>query len=886
MSVSAIFFDRIARRILAAHTAALPDLRGITILIPNYHAAQPLAQALMRVARLPVLLLPQMVTLNEWAQSVPPDAPAVTDSQRSALLYQHLRKQKWFEQADLWGMTRELLALFDELTQSLDSLPRDAETFAAAVQQAYQARQNSTLQLEARLVFELWHAMQSGAEPDAARAYQQRLAKLAAQARQPLFVLRTSEWSALEQRFLDEYAERAEVEVFDLREMDAQWGSCLRDPSAGLSSQSIPPLGDRLRFFAATSLEQEARAAAMQVRCWLQAGKRDIAVVAQDRVAARRLRALLERAGVLVADETGWTFATLSVSTVLMRWLDTLQSDFYHHDLLDLLKSPFIFADMPAAERKAAVYQLEQLLRKQGVVAGLEKFVALAGNETVLHQPLARLRQAAALLDQDKRRSLAGWLDGLRDSLRVLGIDTGLQPDDAGAQLLGALENWQQELAADSGQYRFAEWRRWLAQQLDTQTYRDSGIDSPVRFTHLAATRWRAFDAVLLLGCDADHLPGTTDGGRWFNDAVRSALNLSTRGSHAARQRDDLLALLALNDCVLVTWQKDHNGEAGLLSPYLEMLRDLHTLTYGDDLGERELHAYLAAEAECAVDLPPAAQPAPGARQALVPASVSISAYNSLVACPYQFYARHILRLNELDEVQEGIEKRDYGERVHDILRRFHERYEQVSAHPAGELEAALREISETVFADLLQQDFAARAWLARWFKSLPAYLEWQTENETQGWRYAESESAFDWQLEGVRLRGRIDRLDVREQEKLVLDYKTQSEQVLRAKLKEPGEDVQLACYAYAHEAADAAFVSIENGKVKRVAPKDDVPLLAQLNAERLVQTMERIRGGAGLPANGIDQVCLYCEMRGVCRKGEWESRIEDRGLRSEGRHG
>ena len=48
-----------------------------------------------------------------------------------------------------------------------------------------------------------------------------------------------------------------------------------------------------------------------------------------------------------------------------------------------------------------------------------------------------------------------------------------------------------------------------------------------------------------------------------------------------------------------------------------------------------------------------------------------------------------------------------------------------------------------------------------------------------------------------------------------MLDYKTQSDQVLRNKLHEPGEDVQLACYAYAHEAADAAFVSIENGKVK-----------------------------------------------------------------------
>jgi ATP-dependent helicase/nuclease subunit B len=845
---AAVFFDRVARLILAQQ--ALPDLRGVTILLPNNHVAQPLAQALAAVSQ-STLLLPQMVTLSDWAQSIVLDAPINTDSQRSALLYQQLRKQKWFEQADLWGMTQELLSLFDELTQSLTALPDNAETFAAAVQQAYQARQNTTLQLESRLVFELWYAMQAGNELDAARAYQQRLAKLAAQAHQPLYVLRTSDWNALEQRFLDEYAKHAPVEIFDLHAMELQSGAP--------------------RFFAATSLEQEARAAAMQVRLWLSEGKRDIAIVAQDRVAARRMRALLERAQVLVADETGWTFATLSVSTVLDRWLTALQSDFYHHDLLDLLKSPFIFADMPASERKAAVYQLEQLLRKQGVVAGLEKFSALVEHEVVLHQPLSRLRQAAALLEQGRRKTLSGWLDALRESLRVLSIDSGLQQDDAGQQLLRALEVWQQELANDQGQYRYTEWRRWLAQQLDTQTYRDSSIDSPVRFTHLAATRWRAFDAVLLLGCDAGHLPSVADGGRWFNDAVRSSLNLPTRSTHATRQRDDLQALLTLNDCVLVTWQKEQDGEARLLSPFLQMLRDEHELTHGDDLTERELHAYLAAEEAHSVSLPQSAQPVPNVAKEIVPETVSISAYNSLVACSYQFYARHILRLNELDEVREDIEKRDYGERVHDILHRFHERYPLVSVHPADELESALRQISEEVFADLLAQDFAARAWLARWFKSLSAYLEWQIDNEAQGWRYAESESEFNWQLEGVRLRGRIDRLDVNGEEKRVLDYKTQSDQVLRNKLIEPGEDVQLACYAYAHEAADAAFVSIENGKVKLVEPKHDVPLLAQLNAERLVQVMGRIRTGAGLPANGIDQVCAYCEVRGVCRKGEWQ---------------
>jgi ATP-dependent helicase/nuclease subunit B len=119
-------------------------------------------------------------------------------------------------------------------------------------------------------------------------------------------------------------------------------------------------------------------------------------------------------------------------------------------------------------------------------------------------------------------------------------------------------------------------------------------------------------------------------------------------------------------------------------------------------------------------------------------------------------------------------------------------------------------------------------------------------------------------------MRGRIDRLDVNGDEKRVLDYKTQNDQLLRNKLKEPGEDVQLASYAHAHGAGHAAFLSIESGKAKLIEPDGDVPQLAQLNAERLAQVMARIRDGAGMPANGIDAVCKYCEVRGLCRKGEW----------------
>ena len=940
-NLAAIFFEAVARHILAQHAHEIPDLRRAIVLLPNHHLVQPLAQSLARLAKLPTLLLPRMVTFDDWVQSVPLAHSVTSDTCRATTLYQALRARRWFADADLWGIARELLKLLDELTQHHVTLPHSEEDFLAQLERAYQARRNAPMQFEARVVHELWYAMNASGELDAARAYQQRLAQLAQQADAPLTVLLASDLAAPEARFLEAYRERAPVMVFDLREMLEREDGCfvlqtltptlsrlremernsagegrseptslrklathLRDhhPHAALNNPSTGSgrTGRKFSLFGAHGLEQEARAAEVQVRRWLLAGKKNIAIVAQDRLVARRVRALLERADVLVADETGWKLSTLSVSTVLMRWLDALQSDFYHQDLLDLLKSPFIFADQPAYERKQAVYQLEKLVRKHGVASHLQAFLDLAGGEAEVQTALARLRQAAEALGKSSA-TLSGWLRALDESMSILGVVQGLAADAAGAQLLQALQTWQQELAADNTRFTRTEWRHWLAQQLDAHTFRDATIDSPVLLTHLAATRWRSFDAVLLLGADAAHLPSADNGSVWFNDAVRATLGLPTREVHLAQQRDDLLGLLAMNDTVLATWQASRNGEKNLLSPYLEMLCALHELAYGDDLAERELGGLLDSaqvrvsedrgqrtEDRRELDLPLLGKmPRPVVPQSMIPQRISASGYNSLVACPYQFYARHILRLNELDEVREGVEKRDYGEWVHDILHRFHQQFQMLGEHPRTVLDEALQHISNQVFAPTVERDYLARAWLLRWQQAIPAYLDAQLKSEAEGWRYQSGEVPFELPLsDELVLHGRIDRVDARESESKVLDYKLMDALRLRNKLKEPGEDVQLACYAHVYEADEAAFISIENDKVVAVAPPQDLPQLVQANIERLKEVFTQMRNGTALPAHGVDVACVYCEMRGLCRKSEWEARTEVRGLRTEGKGG
>lgn len=886
-----------AREIVALERERWPNLAGLIVLLPNFHAAEEMAAALCEEAGAPALLLPRMTTLADWSESVPLDRETVPDSCRAALLYQALRSRKWFADTDLWHISRELLALFDDIARHDAKLPRSYPEFVAWLEQAYQARVGTPLQFEARLVHELWYAMSQDSEGrvDRATAYHLRLTRLAEEATTPLFAVGLAGLTPMEQDFFRRYAEKQPVHLHGCGQefgsdivsalLESAWQPPLPEgetpPSlrerASVFRHSCPesPLRGRLALCEAHSLEQEAQAVDGAVREWLQSGRKAIAVIVQDRLVARRARALLERSQILVADETGWTFSTVAASAVVMRWLDAMASRFHHLDLLDLLKSPLIFADWDAAARKHAVYGLEQLMRRHCVVSGLHHYRNLAQRENApeILELLARLERAQSGFGV-KKRGLAAWLSSLLESLEVLGLKQGLERDLAGEQLLKLLMRLECELHQDPGLFSLGEWRHWLDSQLEAATFRDTGIVSPVVFTHLGATRLRRFDGVIVAGGDAAHLPGAGRENAFFNQSVRAQLGLPTVEQDLRRMEQDFAALLADCGSLLITWQGQKNGEPNLASPWVERLEAFHLMAWEEKLLRRDL---VPVRSEGAA-WPPLADARPALPPELVPPAISASGYNSLMACPYQFYARHALHLNELDEVQQALEKKDYGEHVHAILHRFHQSYPVLGGRDPAELEQALRTLSREEFARALEADYLARAWALRWEQRIPAYLDWQLGREQSGWRWREGELKRSLELaldEGrsLTLKGRIDRVDVRTDDGIdayaVLDYKTQSRDDLRKKLKQPGEDVQLPVYALllADAVVEAAFVPLDEKEGIKAVPQDDIYALSESVRQRLGEIFKQLHRGAPLPAQGRDADCARCEMSGLCRK-------------------
>ena len=914
LSATRAFLDDAAQAVTQRCVQALPDLSHVVVLVPVMASASGVLRALGQAAAQrghSSILPPRVTTLDAWAETVPLIQTVTPAVLRNAQLRQILKARGWYGSAPPWEACEAILQLADELSAALPS-PIDEAEFTALVAKHYQRANLRLAAPEAKLVYEVWRAFapagaagagsgggSGGTALDPALARRLRLAALlkrcaeTVEGAQPLLIISTQTGATLERSvrdFADAWSAHQPVTVIGLQALPDWWP----DAAVGAVPAPLAPAAHHpLNIVAAHSLEAEAFAIANQVKRWLVEGKRDIALIAQDRLTARRARALLERDQILLADESGWKLSTTSAASCLMRWLDCVSGGFAQHDLLDWLKSPFVFGDVAADARAAATGACETALRRENIPAGLASLrPALRADQA--GQPNQRERDAAtdalAMLDRidsaarpwtRRNATLSEWCALARSTLRVLGAESLLAADAAGQQMLDLLLQLELQLGSEPGPVTTTEWRAFAANRFEAAVFRDSAIDSPVVLTTLRGARLRRFDAVLLIGAGAVHLDGADEEALLLTTRLRGQLGLATRQQRRREQRDDLALLLALAGAVCATWRASAQGEPQPLAAWFVQL-DMARLARGDAslITHVTAPAYDIRRQQTAPPLPSAA--------ALTPEHISVSAYATLIACPYRFFARHMLHLNELEEVREEFEKRDYGEWVHAVLNRFHQRFPAITGVQRNQLCGAMQEITEREFAPKIAFNHLSLGWKLRWQERIGAYLDWQLEHEAQGWRWQAGEVKASAAIAqdggaGLVLYGRLDRIDVKsnprtsDEETLILDYKAQALTTLRAKLKQPGEDVQLASYQLllGERAPFAAFVALDGDAVKPLyaAEVDALEVTPEIEYERLARTFAQIRSGAPLPANAPDAVCQHCEMRGLCRKDYWQTR-------------
>jgi ATP-dependent helicase/nuclease subunit B len=606
-----------------------------------------------------------------------------------------------------------------------------------------------------------------------------------------------------------------------------------------------------------TDFEALAQASAAAVLQHLAAGRMPVALIAQDRVVVRRVRALLSRQGLPLHDETGWTLATTPAASTLMALLRAALGGDRGGAVDDWLAWLKLSAEPSVGLDALEAYCRRHRLRRADTLDGLERLPAAA---------LWHSRRAALAPLAGGPRMLADWLQALR---RALGPEP-LAGLEGGADVLEALwlsrNPWPgsaHEAVLDGVRLDGAGFLAWVSEVLEAGQFvpQDEG-GAPVVITPLVRAMLRPFGALVLPGADADTLGRAGRSLALFSEADALALQLPTP-----------------------TQQREAETQAfaqALRAPRLTLLRC--TRAGSEPLPASPLLDRLAAAARRAgapLPLQPWADPRqpqpvttrPTARAVAargpVPAALSASAIESLRRCPYQFFSRHALGLHDADELDAELEKRDYGTWLHAVLHHFHAHRQP--GDPATQLRAA------AAAQPVAEEDFLP--WRASFERLLPRYLDWLAAAEAQGQAYAEGELArecqpFEGPLAELLLRGRIDRIDTTATgQSLLLDYKTGSLASLKAKVAEPLEDAQLAVYALLMGAGPdlaAAYLALDDPAGVVAVAHPDISETAMALLDGLQADLLALQGGAPLPALGEGSACEHCEARGLCRKDDW----------------
>ena len=607
---------------------------------------------------------------------------------------------------------------------------------------------------------------------------------------------------------------------------------------------------------AAQDAEDEAQRACACVLQAIQSGQVPVALPAIDRQATRRISAMLGEAGVAVADETGWRLSTTRAAASLMSLLRAAHPLATLDERLDWLKHTD--ADSSAVQR------WEKALRGQNTaVAGIESArnaIEFIASSQKPDEVLATLRST---------KSIAAWLAALRQALKACGQWTSLTQDEAGRQVLQALQLDREQpssiVMSDAARMSLPDLSQWVQAALEGASFKpaSSGDAAQVVILPLAQMAARPFACAVLAGADEARLPLAPEPLGLWTRAQREALGMPTREQLAQEQQTSWQRAMQLPQ-VHVLWRQSQGDEVLQPSPLLQAWGLSHSVSKGDDA--RQAVAYVAH---------PQSQPAPSAAS-LATRVFSASSYADVRTCPYRYFALRLLGLQEASELDDELSKREFGAWLHEVLSEFH----RARPRDADALQdAELLDACAARLAEPLMKDAGFVPFAASWPQVRNSYLHWLQEHEAKGWRFEVSEESREREHGDVVLKGRLDRIDLLAgsgsdsgaSQRWVMDYKTEGEAALRKRVQQPLEDTQLVFYAalLGGDDVEASYIAINEkstSAVMQAQVNEALPLLLG----GLQDDAQRMQAGHALPALGEGKACEYCAARGLCRKDFW----------------
>ena len=573
---------------------------------------------------------------------------------------------------------------------------------------------------------------------------------------------------------------------------------------------------------------------------------------------------------------------------------------------LALLRSPFFAFDGVSEFEVAAFDELTLRFREPG---GLDRFRALLSrlsrkplqpslpgvegpDQTARAIPaLAALVSASeALTPLAEPGPLTAKIDCLRRCLHSYGRplpDQESRLNRAKAafdSILGRLEEAARRVSDPPR--GFAYFRDKLRRAIEQHTFAVRSGETGVQIVDSRSAPFGGFDLVVLMGLNEDEWPERSERNIFYPQWLLREFGFPSDRDLLAGERRRFLGLLDLAWKNVVLFRHLLEDEIPAVpSPFLEEVRswaserEVTEASVGAALAEivvsrsDALRRGLVSSASATVPRRPGQVEGP----LTISEPISPTAFELHLRCPFKYYSRYLLGIEEEEEVDEQLSPLERGRILHEVLQEGFAEWDRGRSSPRPvdpeSYEEALALFRRVALASLPPEHRAIE--MERLFGGAgePGAIPWLLRREmAQGplrERLVEYAFSSPLRLEDgprgekpwyVRIQGRIDRADVDGKGFLhVYDYKSG---------RAPGEAVALQVPLYAMclssergaPVKEAAYLSFRDRKAISRGDFDKAKAL-------LTRTYGAIREGRFAPAPYQEHLCASCGYRMVCRK-------------------
>ncbi|MCH2076648.1 MAG: double-strand break repair protein AddB [Rhodobacteraceae bacterium] len=543
----------------------------------------------------------------------------------------------------------------------------------------------------------------------------------------------------------------------------------------------LSPATQDVTLIEAKDQSSEAAAIALRLR---QAAEDGIsaALISPDRGLTRRVTAALARWSITPDDSAGAPLSLTPPGRLLLQIAALGAKGVAADTLIALLKHPLVATGGARGEHLQQTRALELHLRRRGPPFPTEADILdWAAQDDTRGEWSAWL---APLLAPNPAENLADHLAWLRQAAEAIcagpgGENAGELWEEAPGRKTKDVYAGMEDVATDDDTLTAAELVTILAQTFAGESVTVVNDAHPyIMIWGTLEARAQGADIVILAGLNDGVWPGAAAPDPWMNRAMRHDAGLLSPERQIGLSAHDYQQAACAREIWLTRATKSDDAETvpsrwlNRLMTLLEGLPDQGGRDALDEMrGRGQVWLDLAARLDLAGQTRPALRPSPIPPNTARPRKLSVTEIRTLIRDPYAIYAKHVLRLRELDPLAQTPDARLRGIVLHDVMQALSEGLPEDADEALTQVEAT----ADKILSRTVPWPAARKLWKARFMRAAPWFVETEaSRREGLAHVAAEKSGAYTLRDQNFTLTGKADRIDVtNDGHARIYDYKT-----------------------------------------------------------------------------------------------------------------